>query len=116
VVQAGASAFINGELVAAIPKPLPMVYDATDQAIRQLEFTISAAQLGEVNGYIYAKQIQGRRIEITCQKKTPVVTEVSIRVGVFGDQPLARLILATMQSKLSPGVPTTEQSASVFTP
>jgi hypothetical protein len=116
VLQAGTAAFINGELEAAIPKPLPVVYDAADQAIRQLQFTISAAKLGEVNGYIYATQVQGRRIEITCEEKTPVVTKVSIRVGVFGDQPLARLILATLQSKLSPGASTTDQSASILTP
>lgn len=102
VLQAGSSAFINGELEAAIPKPLPTVYDAADAALRELQFTMGQAKLGDYNGYIYAGETQKRRIEITVEKKSPVVTKVNIRVGLFGDQAISRLILATLQSKLAP--------------
>ena len=111
VLQFGTSAFINGELQAAIPKPLPAVYDAADAAIRQLQFKPGAARLGDLNGYVYAAQSQGRRIEVVMEQKSPIVTKVSIRVGFFGDQPLSRLILATMQSKLNPG---SEQPVSTY--
>lgn len=102
VLQAGSSAFINGELEAAIPKPLPEVYDAADAALRELQFPMGHAKLGDYNGYLYASETQRRRIEITVEKKSPVVTKVNIRVGVFGDQSVSRLILATLQSKLMP--------------
>jgi len=102
VLQAGSSAFVNGEMVAAIPKPLPTVYDAADSALRELQFTIRQQKLGDLNGYLYAAETQRRRIEITLEKKSPVVTKVNIRVGFFGDQAMSRLIMGTLQSKLNP--------------
>lgn len=102
VLQAGTSAFISGELEATIPKPLPEVYEAADAALRELQFTLGAAKLGEFNGYIYARETQRRRIEVNMEKKSPVVTKLNIRIGVFGDQSESRLILATIQSKLAP--------------
>src|SRR6266849_5726315 len=68
VLQAGTSAFINGQLEAAIPKPLPEVYDSADAALRELQFTLGAAKLDAFNGYVYAKEAQRRRIEIVMEK------------------------------------------------
>ncbi len=102
VLQAGSSAFVNGEMVAAIPKPLTTVYDAADSALRELQFNMGQQKLGDFNGYLYATETQRRRIEITLEKKSPVVTKVNIRVGFFGDQAMSRLIMGTLQSKLNP--------------
>jgi hypothetical protein len=112
VLQAGTSAFISGELEAAIPKPIAEVFEAADASLRELQFTLGAAKLDEYNGYLYARETQRRRIEITMEKKSPVVTKLNIRIGVFGDQAVSRLILATIQSKLAPG---TEKTSGVIT-
>lgn len=102
MLQAGSSAFINGELESALVKPMREVYDAADAALRELQFTMGAGKLGEVNGYLFAYETQHRRIEINVSKRSPAVTKVNIRVGVFGDQSISRLIMETMQTKLNP--------------
>jgi len=110
VLQAGSSAYINGQLESAIPKPIAVVFDAADASLRQLQFTMGQQALGEFNAYLYALETQRRRISITIEKKSPAVCKVNIRVGVFGDQAISRLILATLQSKLNaPGAPPPEE-------
>ena len=101
-LQTGTEAFIRGELEAALATPLPEVYEAAQTAIKELEFTPRAAKLGDYNGYVYARETQGRKVDIDLEKKSPRVTKVNIRVGIFGDQAIARLILGSIQKQLSP--------------
>ncbi len=102
MLQAGSTAFINGELESAVVKPMQEVFDAADAALRELQFKMGICKLGEINGYLYAYETQHRRIEINISKRSPAVTKVNIRVGVFGDQSISRLIMETMQNKLNP--------------
>jgi hypothetical protein len=101
-LQTGTEAFIRGELESAVANPLAEVYAAGDAAVRELEFKITNSKLGKENGYIRAKETQGRKIVVDVEMKSPTVTKINIRVGLFGDQAISRLILSHIQEKLSP--------------
>lgn len=101
-LQVGTAAFINGELEAAFARPLPEMFTASQEALDDLKFPLVTSRLGEFNAYVYSKEVQRRRIEITLAKKSDMVTKINIRVGVFGDQSISRLILETIQSRLGP--------------
>lgn len=105
-LQTGTEAFIRGELEAAVAHSLPIVFKAAQDALKELEFPLRVAKLGEHNGYVLSRETQGRKIDISLEMKSPQATKINIRVGVFGDQAISRLILAHIQGKLEPALGT----------
>ncbi len=101
-LQTGTEAFIRGELEAAVVHPMEHVFQAAQDAMTALNFPSRGAKMGEANAYVLAKEVQGRKIDINLQMKSKNVTKINIRVGVFGDQAVSRLILAEIQEKLGP--------------
>lgn len=101
-LQTGTEAFIRGELEAAVANPIAEVFAAGEAAVLELQFKVTNSKLGEFNGYIRARESQGRKIVIDVEKKSPVVTKINVRVGLFGDQAISRLILSHIQEKLEP--------------
>jgi hypothetical protein len=101
-LQTGTEAFIRGELEAAVANPMAEVFAAGEAAVIELGFKITSSKLGQVNGYIRTRETQARKIVIDVEMKSPMVTKINIRVGVFGDQAISRLILQHIQEKLGP--------------
>lgn len=101
-LQTGTEAFIRGELEAAAANPIAEVFAAGEAAVVELGFKITNSKLGAANGYIRTKETQGRKIVVDVEMKSPSVTKINIRVGVFGDQAISRLILSHIQEKLGP--------------
>jgi hypothetical protein len=101
-LQTGTEAFIRGELESAVANPIAEVYAAAQAALVELGFKVTNSKLGEVNGYIRSKETQGRKIVVELEMKSPVVTKINVRVGIFGDQGVSRLILSHIQEKLGP--------------
>lgn len=109
--QAGASAFIQGELRAAMKTSIRQLFDATMDAAGEkgLRFEISDSQFREDSAVITCRETgdedhggNRRVIEIIMRKSSPGVTTISIQVGTFGDQPMSRLVLDEIRHKLSP--------------
>lgn len=101
-LQTGTEAFIRGELESAVANPMAEVFAAGEAALLELQFKVTNSKLGKDNGYIRAKESQGRKIVVDVEKKSDLVTKINIRVGLFGDQAIARLILSHIQEKLGP--------------
>jgi len=101
-LQTGTEAFIRGELEAAVANPMEEVFAAAEAALKELEFPVSGSKLGKHNGYVRAKETQNRKISIDIEMKSPLVTKLNIRVGLFGDSAVSRLILSHIQEKLGP--------------
>jgi len=101
-LQTGTDAFIRGELESTVPHTMVEVFDATQAALLELEFPIRRADIGDKNAYVVSAEAQGRKIDISLELKSPIVTKLNIRVGVFGDRTMSQLILLTIQSRLDP--------------
>lgn len=99
-LQTGTEAFIRGELESTVAHPMQEVFRATQAALLELEFPIRRADIGDANAYVVSAEAQGRKINVSLELKSPLVTKLNIRVGVFGDQTVSRLILAAIQAQL----------------
>jgi len=107
-LQAGTTAFINGELESVQVAPLDTVYAATGQALRELQFIIVSERLGKESAAFHAQEVHGRSITIKLSAKSPVVTKTNIRVGLMGDQVMSRLIQGEIQARC-PALPAAEE-------
>jgi len=106
-VQAGTEAFVRGDLESAQIATMEQMYIATEQALNDLEFRIISQRLGKSTAYIKAKELGGRPINVDFERRTPQVTKTTIRVGVWGDQAISRLVLGEIQAR-APAVPSVE--------
>jgi hypothetical protein len=101
LAEAGTSAFIEGELRSARKCTIDIAAAAYEQAVLRLGFTINRTLRENDYVYISADQLRGEDIEIRLVQNTPVVTTIRIRVGVLGDQAIARLIMEEAQLLLN---------------
>jgi hypothetical protein len=98
--RAGSSAYISGELESAEVTEMATLFQIIQEVmIEDLGFEIDIAMAGNSYAYIHTRESQGRRIRINLERKSPVVTKINIRVGLFGDQPMSRLILGAIQAR-----------------
>ena len=102
VAQAGTVAYFEGELRTAIARELRTSYDAIVPAITRLGFVADRAEfrMQEHYGFVFTHSVTDERIEIRVTGVTEKVTALRIRVGVFGDQAVARLILNEIEDEL----------------
>ncbi len=98
LAEAGTSAFIEGELRAARKQPLEDVHRAYEGALLRLNFPIVRQMVEENYVFISADQVNQDEIQVRLTRHSPTVTAIRIRVGVFGDQAIARLIMEEAES------------------
>ncbi|MFN0134039.1 MAG: DUF3568 family protein [Phycisphaerales bacterium] len=99
-LQAGTAAYIDGRLQAAHVVSLGDAYAAASAALVDLKFNILSSKVREGSALIAAAEDDGRGIEVSLSRRTARVTKVSIRVGLFGDQSVSRLLLAQYEGRL----------------
>lgn len=102
MAQAGTVAYFEGELRTAFPRELEASYAAIEPALKRLGFDSDRAEFRaqEHYGYVFTHTLTAERIEIRVTGVTDRVTALRIRVGVFGDQAVARLILNEIEDEL----------------
>ena len=89
---AGAVAYVRGELKVTEEAPLDAVVEATRAAIQDLRFTLTGSEADAVSGQFTAQTANDKRIEINLKKVSDELTQIRIRVDIFGDEDLSRLI------------------------
>ena len=100
---AGAVAYIRGELEATEEAPIGAVVKATQAAIDDLELRLTSTEADAVSGKITAETARGTDIGISLKRVNDNVTRIHIRVGVFGDEDLSRLIHEKIRARLATG-------------
>jgi len=98
---AGTVGYVNGELTSTLESTYEQVVAAADRAIvensiHEVSKTTEAYQASYV-----LRTPQGDKIQINIAYKTRKLTEVSIRVGIFGVESLSRQILNEIESRLN---------------
>lgn len=98
---AGTVAYIKGELKSVEEASLDRTWDAAQKAIKNLEFTLTKKQKEAISARLITRGADKKKISINLQKITEELTEVRIRIGIFGDAPLSRLILERLKENIS---------------
>ncbi|MEM4658467.1 MAG: DUF3568 family protein [Candidatus Methanosuratincola sp.] len=96
---AGTVAYIKGELQATEGVPIDRAWSAARGAVEEMKFVVTSEERDAVKGRINALGVDNRKIQISLNRKSESVTQVNIRVGVFGDEAVSRLILERMRAR-----------------
>lgn len=104
VVAAGAAgagvAWVRGALETNLEANFDRCYRAGQEAIRELEFAAVSERKSGVDAVLVARTALDKRIEIVLKRVGDKSTQVSIRVGVFGDEALSLALLERMKKNL----------------
>ena len=91
--------FMEGELVANDSASVNQTYASSQGALTSLGYTITEKEKDTLTAKIVARGADDKRVEIKLKKKGQHVTEIRIRVEVFGDENLSRDILKEIQRR-----------------
>lgn len=97
---AGAVYYVSGELKDTESASLDTVNRATLAAMGDLKYAVVSDAKDSLNAKIIARTATDTKIEIQLAKQAPAVTEIRIRVGVFGDEQMSRQILEKIKARL----------------
>ena len=96
---AGTVAYIRGDLEVESAKPVEQVLAAIEQTCTELNFNIDKKETKAFTGTMVADGDFGR-VVFKAKAKSPEKTEISIRVGPFGDKGASELIYEMLKPKL----------------
>ena len=96
---AGTMAYIRGDLKVESTKPVDQVMAAIEQTCTELNFNIDKKETKAFTGMVVADGDFGR-VVFKAEARNPEKTELSIRVGPFGDQGASELIYEKLKPKL----------------
>jgi len=111
VAQAGTSSFIQGTLQAAFDKPIEKVLEASRRALTDLGYEITREDSGSHYAQLQGAQADDSSIVLKLRKSSETVTGLSIRVGLWGDNAVSRLILHEIEKELGEHAPGEAQPA-----
>ena len=93
-------AYVNGVLKATEPASLDRVWSASIDAMKDLQYSVTKQAKDALTGNLTARTASDKKIEIELKKVSDNSTEISIRVGTFGDENLSRVILDKIKKRL----------------
>jgi len=99
VTGAGTVAYLNGELKSTENTNIDVLYDNVIKAIKNLEFYLIEQKKDKLTASIIARNSEDKKIVIRLRKTREDITELRIRVGMFGDEALSRNILNEIQKQ-----------------
>jgi hypothetical protein len=97
---AGAAVYVTGALKGEMEASLDKTYEASQEAVKELEFTESQKAKDAIQAFVEARMADDTKVKISLRKKTGSLTEVTIRVGTFGDKEKSILIWDSIRKNL----------------
>ncbi len=97
---AGTYAWLKGELRRTYPATYDAVWNASSDALQSLEMPVVSQQRDALKGTIMAKRADGSDVRVDVKYLTDNTTQVSIRIGLFGDRPDSARVHETIQARL----------------
>ncbi len=105
-VGAGAGAgvatvsYVKGELRTTYAASLNRTWEATLNALKDLQLNVRSSKKDATEGDIEATKADGTKVKINLEPTGPDTTSVRIRVGMFGDEEASRIIDRQIASRL----------------
>lgn len=100
IAGAGMVAYAKGELSATEEASFPRAWAAAQAAMDDLDLTIVSRQRGEVSAKLVARGADNRRVTVSLERQMGDLTEIRVRVGIFGEESLSRLVLDKIRQRL----------------
>lgn len=97
---AGTVAYINGELKAVLDGSLKDSIKAVDQAIEGTGVIRISRAVEDNEAEYVLRTADDERIKLELEKSTGKTTNLTIRIGIFGDEALSHQILDSIKSHL----------------
>ncbi len=95
---AGAVAYVRGELDTNLSYDYNKVVNSTRSAIKDLEFNPISENKDALKCVFVARTAMDKKVEITVTNSGKKLTNIKIRVGIFGDEALSMSILDKIKS------------------
>jgi hypothetical protein len=99
-VGAGAYYYVKGDLKRNYEAPMDKTWDATVKALEALQINVESKQNDALTGVINGKLADGKGYTVNVKRLAENLTEVSIRIGTFGDRERAEAIHDKILSSL----------------
>ncbi len=101
MIGGGAAAYLKGVLKTKEPASFDKVWFAVVEAVEQQELEVTKKESNVGKALIEAKlRDQDKMVYITVKYHKPEITNLIIRVGVWGDEDESRRILKLIHEKL----------------
>lgn len=101
VIGSGAAAYLKGVLKTKEPASFDKVWFAVVETVEQQEFAVTKKESKAGKALIQAKlRDQDKEFYITVKYHKPEITNLSIRVGIWGNEDESRRILKLIHQKL----------------
>jgi hypothetical protein len=100
LAQGQAESYIRGELKSARMVKMDKARDAVFAATSELQLTITEERLYPSKIMLRASAEGGREIKVYLRYESPVMTQITIRVGMMGDSAVSRLVMARIDNAL----------------
>jgi len=97
---AGTVVYAYRSLDATLAEDYARVVDATRQAVKDLEFSKVTENKDAFTALFEAHTALDKTVEITVTNAGKNLTNIKIRVGVIGDQPMSSAILDKIKTRL----------------
>ena len=97
---AGTVGYVSGDLNATVDGGFQSVIDAADSAIRENSITQVSKDVTLHSAVYELRTLQDDKILLTINRATRDLTNITIRVGVFGDEPLSHNVLKEIETRV----------------
>ena len=97
---AGTYAYVRGEYRATYPYPLGKTYTATLAALKDLQMPVVSSVKDLTDGTIESKKGDGSDVKILLKTEGELVTSIRVRVGIFGNEAVSKLIVDKISGRL----------------
>ncbi|WP_457570642.1 DUF3568 family protein [Desulfovulcanus sp.] len=97
---AGAAIWYKGRLTQHLNEDMDTVYQASIMGIKKMGLPILKAKKDQDVAQVRSKYLDDTYIWITIEALSPYSSEITIRVGVLGDEQRARQILKEILSRI----------------
>lgn len=89
-----------GNVTASIRGTPPEMIAATERALRRLDMQVVASHATAVDGRVTARSPRGRAVDVRVQDGADAFSQVSVRVGAFGDEDASVALLRRIRREL----------------
>ena len=97
---AGTYAYVKGKSTATERADMDKTYAAAEKTVKEMDLAVKESTKDDTSAKIVAEKADGQQVTITLDRKGPEVTEVGVRVGVFGEERTSRLIIDKISHNL----------------
>ncbi|MFP3911906.1 MAG: DUF3568 family protein [Desulfobacteraceae bacterium] len=84
--------FYEGALIVIYEAPFKNTWDASRQALKEMDCTIERSQHDITSGTIWAEFQDGKPVNLKLNYESSEKTKVIIRVGVFGEKEASHIV------------------------